>query len=214
MNPKNKFLPATCWLVIFISAVNILGWIADIDILKTAKPGLPSMKFNTAICVVLCSVSVLLAYANKQRHFNTIIPLNLIVLIISMLTLFEYVFKINLKIDEFLVKEETRFNSPGRMALTSAACLTLLSVGFCFIIVEAGNLFNSIAKAMFYAVTIVTLLAITGYVFNIPRLHSLFLSKSMALITAVVLLPLSLVYTWLIPQPTEKLQLTNSKQSA
>lgn len=100
------------------------------------------------------------------------------------------------------------------MAVTSAACLTLLSVGFCFVIVEAGNLFNSIAKTMFYLVTIVALLAIVGYIFNIPRLHSLFLSKSMALITAVVLLPLSLVYTWLIPQPNNELKLANSKQGA
>lgn len=106
MNPEKKFLPIICWLVVIISSANIVGWMADIDILKTAKPGLPSMKFNTAICAMLCGISVLLFYTDKLRHFNTIIPLNLIVLIISLLTLFEYVFKINLKIDEFLVKEE------------------------------------------------------------------------------------------------------------
>ncbi len=195
-----RFLKLTCWIVIAICCLTVIGWVADVSVLKTAVPNLPSMKMNTTICIILCCVVLLLSAVDIERHFNVIIPLNLIVLVISLITIFEYVFNINLKIDEFLVKEHAATTSPGRMALTSATCLSLLSVGFAIIVVQAPDRLNNIARLFFYVVTLITALAIIGYILDVPFLHKFSMSKSMALLTAVLLLPLSLVYVQLIPR--------------
>jgi hypothetical protein len=176
----------------------MIGWLLDVDILKTLLPGLPSMKMNTAICLVLCAVVAILSVNDPQRHFNIIIPLNLIALVLSALTLFEYIFNVNLRIDEFLVKESDATSMPGRMALTSATCLVMLTTGFAFVTAQAPKVFSVVARLFFFLVAFVAVVAIIGYIFNEPDLHSLSMSKSMALLTALLLLPLSLVYAALM----------------
>ncbi len=194
-----RLLKLICWVVIAICCLTIIGWVADVEVLKTAVPNLPSMKMNTTICIILCCIVLLLSEGNVERHFNVIIPLNLIVLVISLITILEYILNINLKIDEFLVKEHPGTTSPGRMALTSATCLTLLAAGFAIIIIQAPEALNKLAMLFFYGVTIITALAIVGYILDVPFLHKFSMSKSMALLTAVLLLPLSLVYVSMIP---------------
>ena len=198
MHNKTGFIKITSWVVITIAAASITGWILDVELLKTLLPGLPSMKVNTAVCVLLCGVVALLFLDDAQKHFNIIIPLNLIALILSAFTLFEYVFNVNLRIDEFLVKESAAEAMPGRMAITSATCLVMLTTGFAFVTAQAPKMFNMAARLFFAIVSLITILAIIGYTFDVPLLHSLSMSKSMALLTALLLLPLSLVYATLI----------------
>ena len=198
MRNKEGIIKITSGVIIFVSIATIIGWVTDVEILKTALPGLPSMKMNTAICVALSGVVALFCVDDAKKHFNIIIPLNLIVLILSALTVFEYIFKVNLRIDEFLVKESTTTSTPGRMAVTSASCLVLLATGFALITAQAPKMFSVLAQLLFFLVALVALLAITGYILNVPDLHNLSLSKSMALLTALLLLPLSLVYAVLL----------------
>jgi hypothetical protein len=194
MYNKTGFIKITSWVIIAVSVASIGGWLLNIELLKTLLPGLPSMKVNTAICLLLCGIVALLFLDDAQKHFNIIIPLNLIALILSALTLFEYVFDVNLRIDEFLVKESAADAMPGRMAITSASCLLMLTTGFAFVTAKAPKMFSKIAGLFFSAVGLVAVLAIIGYVFDVPYLHNLSMSKSMALLTALLLLPLSLVY--------------------
>ena len=191
---KIGFIKITSWVIIAVSAASIAGWMLEVELLKTLLPGLPSIKVNTAICLVLCGIVALLFLDDAQKHFNIIIPLNLIALILSALTLFEYVFDVNLKIDEFLVKESAANAMPGRMAITSASCLVMLTTGFAFVTAQAPKIFSLTARLFFAIVALVAILAIIGYVFDVPYLHNLSMSKSMALLTALLLLLLSLVY--------------------
>jgi len=195
---KTGFIKITSWVIIAVSVASIIGWILDVELLKTAMPGLPSMKINTAVCLLLCGVVALFYTDDAEKHFNIIIPLNLIALILSALTLFEYVFNVNLRIDEFLVKEGAAEAMPGRMAITSASCLVMLTTGFAFVTAQAPKMFNIAARLFFSIVALIAVLAIIGYVFDVPYLHNLSMSKSMALLTALLLLPLSLVYMTLL----------------
>ncbi len=194
MRNKERFIKVTSGLIILISIASIIGWLLDVDILKTLLPGLPSMKINTAICIVLSGIVALFFVDDAQRHFNIIIPLNMIALILSALTLYEYIFNINLHIDEFLVKESDAASAPGRMAVTSASCLFMLTTGFAFVTAQAPRMFNLAAKVFFSIVALIAILAIVGYIFDVPFLHKLSMSKSMALLTAFLLLPLAMVY--------------------
>ena len=194
MHNKTGFIKITSWVIIAVSVASIAGWMLDIELLKTALPGLPSMKMNTAVCLLLCGVVALFHIDGAEKHFNIIIPLNLIALVLSALTLFEYMFNVNLRIDEFLVKESAADAMPGRMAITSASCLVLLTIGFAFVTAQAPKMFNMAARLFFSIVALIAILAIIGYIFDVPYLHNLSMSKSMALLTALLLLPLSLVY--------------------
>jgi len=198
MPDKIRFIKITSWVIIAVSMASIAGWMLDIELLKTALPGLPSMKINTAICLLLCAAGALFFIDDAEKHFNIIIPLNLIALMLSALTLFEYVFDINLHIDEFLVKEHAVNDMPGRMALTSASCLVMLTMGFAFVTAQAPKMFSMAAQLFFFIVAIMAILAIIGYIFDVPFLHNLSMSKSMALLTAGLLLPTSLVYMTLL----------------
>lgn len=198
MRSKEGFIKIASGLIIFVSVASMIGWLLDVEVLKTVLPGLPSMKMNTAICLVLCSVVAIFSVNDAQRHFNIIVPLNLIALVLSALTLFEYIFDVNLRIDEFLVKESDATSMPGRMALTSATCLFMLTIGFAFVTAQAPKMFSVVARLFFFLVAFIALVAIIGYIFNEPGLHSLSMSKSMALLTALLLLPLALVYAALM----------------
>ena len=198
MHNKIEFIKITSWVIIAVTVACIAGWLLDIELLKTALPGLPSIKMNTAICLLLCGVVALFYVDDAEKHFNIIIPLNLIALILSALTLFEYVFNVNLRIDEFLVKGSAAETEPGRMALTSASCLVMLTMGFAFVTAQAPKMFSRAAQLFFAIVALLAILAIIGYIFDVPFLHNLSMSKSMALLTAVLLLPQSLVYMALL----------------
>jgi len=192
--PNLRFITITSWVIVVVSLASIAGWLFDIEVLKTVLPGLPSMKVNTAICLLLCGVVALFFIDDAEKHFNIIVPLNLIAFILSALTLFEYMFDVNLRIDEFLVTESAVDAAPGRMALTSASCLLMLTMGFAFVTAQAPKIFNMAAQGFFFIVALMAVLAIIGYIFDVPFLHNLSMSKSMALLTAALLLPLSLVY--------------------
>lgn len=198
MPNKIRFIKITSWVIVAVCVASLAGWMLDIELLKTALPGLPSMKVNTAICLLLCGVVALFFIDDAEKHFNIIIPLNLIALILSALTLFEYMFKVDLRIDEFLVKETAAAHTPGRMALTSASCLFMLTLGFAFVTAQAPKMFSRAAQLFFFIVALIAVLAIIGYIFDVPLLHNLSMSKSMAFLTAGLLLPQSLVYMALI----------------
>jgi hypothetical protein len=209
MLTKIGFIKITSSVIIAVSVASIAGWMLDVELLKTALPGLPSMKMNTAVCLLLCGAVALFYIDGAEKHFNIIIPLNLIALILSALTLFEYVFNVNLRIDEFLVKESDADHMPGRMALTSASCLVLLTIGFAFVTAQAPKMFSMTARLFFSIVALVAILAIIGYIFDVPYLHNLSMTRSMALLTALLLLPLALVYATLmtIPAPVHNRQI-------
>jgi len=198
MYNKTLFIKITSWVIIAVSVASIVGWPLEVELLKTGLPGFPSMKMNTAVCLLLCGVVALLYIDDAEKHFNIIIPLNFIALVLSALTLFECMFNVNLRIDEFLVKGSAAETEPGRMALTSASCLVMLTMGFAFVTAQAPKMFSRAAQLFFAIVALLAILAIIGYIFDVPFLHNLSMSKSMALLTAVLLLPQSLVYMALL----------------
>jgi hypothetical protein len=113
-----------------------LGWVFDIDILKSPWVSFSTMKANSAICSMLAGIA--LYFLQTQR---TVAPeqKNLVVrvcagltAIIALLSLAEYVFGFDVGFDEFLFPEPgNRGGSehPGRMAVMSAFAFSMIGVG-------------------------------------------------------------------------------------
>ena len=115
------------FLGIGLGAVVIFGWHADNRNLTQVFPAFEPMRYNTALCFLLCSLSLLLLVFKRS---GVAAVLGGLVAFIGILTLVEYIVPIDLGIDElFMVQNITVDTShPGRMAPNTALCFTLLGL--------------------------------------------------------------------------------------
>ncbi len=109
-----------------IGIVVLIGWFTQNDFFRTIVTDQATMKFNTALCFVFSSIVLFLNYfrENKKQHPVSII-LSVVIALTGLLTLAEFIFGINLGIDELFVKDEVRTTAgyfAGRMSPVSAAC--------------------------------------------------------------------------------------------
>ena len=124
--------------VIAIGCTVILGWIFDLQLLKSILPGLVTMKANTAVCFILGGFSLFILQRRRaeltaikhQKIANCLIFSGpFLIILISLLTLAQYRFNLDLGIDQLLFKESYTLTSrgiPGRMAPNTAAAFLLL----------------------------------------------------------------------------------------
>src|ERR1700755_803141 len=82
----------TAILTGIIGLAVIFGWLLDVESLKSVVPGLSTMKPNTAVCFILCSISLLLFNRVRSiswgKHLFQIAAIPVILL--ALLTLLEY----------------------------------------------------------------------------------------------------------------------------
>ena len=100
--------------VIAIGCTVILGWIFDLQLLKSILPGLVTMKANTAVCFILGGLSLFLQQRSHsklitkkhQKNYNFLsYSSSFLLILISLLTLVQYSFNLDLGIDQLLFKE-------------------------------------------------------------------------------------------------------------
>ena len=157
---------------LFIGLIVAVGWIFDIALLTTLLPGLPEMKFNSALCFIFSGVCIL-SYSSK---YNTVFQsLAIATFLIGFITLFQYILSINLYIDELFITENKldQFSShPGRMSPFTA--LSFSSIGFILLFYNSTQKFviflvESLKIIIFY----IAFLAFIGYLFGIKTLFFL-----------------------------------------
>ncbi|MEG5039015.1 MULTISPECIES: PAS domain S-box protein [unclassified Microcoleus] len=124
--------------VIAIGCTVLLGWIFDLQLLKSILPGLVTMKANSAVCFILGGFSLfiqqnrrakLTARKYQKNHKLLIFGCSFLIILISLLTLVQYSFNVDLGIDKLLFKESYTLTSagiPGRMAPNTAGAFLLL----------------------------------------------------------------------------------------
>jgi PAS domain S-box-containing protein len=114
-------------VIVIITAIVIVGWIMRQPILVTFLPGGAPMFVNTALCLMLCSAGFLAA-AGKRRKIARACAAA--VLLVSVLTLFEYVLGRSIGLDELLWKYNLSMvvAHPGRMAVPTAVALFLTAI--------------------------------------------------------------------------------------
>src|SRR5690242_1447465 len=114
-----------------MGTVVLVGWWTRDDGLRSILPGEPGMKANTAISLVLCSVVLLLNYFSGRSLAKRLISKGLcgVVVLIGFFTIIEYVFTVDLRIDELLFHDElptTLVHLAGRMSPVSAVNFVLI----------------------------------------------------------------------------------------
>ncbi|MDP9465468.1 MAG: diguanylate cyclase [Actinomycetota bacterium] len=168
---------------VVIGATVMAGWVLDSDPLKRVAPGLASMKFNTALCIV--ALGAVLVFDARAWIRKAVLGG---VCAVVLATLVEYALEISIGIDELIFDDAVPGTTvPGRMAVSSAACFLLL----------VAALANSPARYSRWrqgcAATVCTLgwIGLLGYIFGASDLYTIGPLSTMALHTAVAMLVLA-----------------------
>ena len=203
--------------VMSIGSIVLFGWAFNIALLKSLITHLPKMMPHTALCFILSGISLLLLQEftpspqsspikGEETTIDSPLPsrerdrvrghiakfCSIIVLLIGTLTLSEYIFKINLGIDELLFKdtETPEISYPGRMSPQAAINFTLLGISLLLLDFKFKRFYPSHFLALL--IGFVAFLSIMGEVYSIPSLYLINPYIGMALPTVAGFLIISI----------------------
>lgn len=191
-------------LTVLGASIALFGWLYDVEHLYAPLAGAVSMQPNTAIGFVLAGVAIFAAAVRWHYRLRPIRwGLELALLALASVTLFEYVVDVDLGIDTFVMSlsEAADPLAPARrMALSTA--LGFLLLGSALVanhwLTVKGRFWSRFLAVLALLVALVSLL---GYAYDIPALYEGAAgSTAMALSTAMLLFLCSTAVIWLQPK--------------
>lgn len=188
------FARLSSYIVTVIGLVVIAGWVLGIEAVKSLVPGLATMKFNTALLLLM--MGVVFASGETLSRYSRLLAV--FVLIAAGLTLAEYAFGWSLGIDQWFVRDIDTINAggqyPGRMSLMTA---------FCFILISLSSLFarrERPSQLLAIICGVLALLAVLGYAYDVQALYEIIPYSSMAIHTALAFILLSAAALFSFPR--------------
>ena len=181
---------------VLVGAIALLGWVADVNVLKSVAPGQVEMKANTALSFVVIGFSLWvladrrsgpgLALAGRAAAIG--------VAVLALLTLSQYFQGYDLRIDGALFREPAGAvgtSNPGRMAPNTAVAFILIGFALLLLDVPISRRWRP-APPLALAAGMLALLALLGYANGVTSLYGVSHLTQMAVPTAVAVLVLSL----------------------
>jgi diguanylate cyclase (GGDEF)-like protein/PAS domain S-box-containing protein len=190
------YCQVTAIAVMALGCVVLYGWTRGIEPLKTVFPGLVTMKVNTALGMLLSGASLWLLLPGASRTLRGHIArlLALLVALLGAATLTEYLFGLNLGIDQFLLKDPKASygtTAPGLMAPTSAAAF--LGIGLALTMLDWRTRRGRRPTYVLSLLSgLIAMIAVCGYIYHASALYRLLLYTQMALHTAIAFFLLSI----------------------
>ena len=185
------------WLAIIVIAAGLavlIGWILDIPAIKSIHPSLVSMKANTAFCFLLTGISMWLLQIKSQETVVSVSNIRIvrffavIIFFTGLLTIIEYIFKLNLGLDQLLLTEPAgtiRTTNPGRMSLITAVNFSLIGLSLFFIDLRIRHGLYP-AQSLILIAEVFSLLSFLGYIYEVDVLYGSLKYTAMALHTSVL----------------------------
>jgi PAS domain S-box-containing protein len=161
------------------------------------------MKLNTSLCFVFLGITLVISEARQTKTENLIYhTLLILVSLIGGITVLEYRFDFYAHIDEFFITDQQsvfiHFPFPGRMAFNTALCFTLMGLGLLGLSTKPSKL-HLLWQYLLHTVTVISSVAILGYLYGVSLLYNFLYVSSMAAHTAVLLFLLSIAASLLNP---------------
>jgi len=161
------FVNAASIVVFGVGLLVMLGWIMDISSLRSILPGLPAIRFNTALSLLLVGSSLWFLQNEDASPAQNGIGKGLagLALLISLLTLSEYLFGWNLGIDELFLRDlhSSPELFPGRMSPIAVLCSALSSTSLLLIGSRISQYFS-------VSVFVLAIIAIMDFLFDFRAL--------------------------------------------
>jgi signal transduction histidine kinase/CheY-like chemotaxis protein len=181
-----RFAQIMATLTVLLGVSVLAGWALHNESLKTVLPGFVSMKANTALCFALSGTSLLIGYLSRPRAWkkNGSFILAWLVILIGGVTLFEYLTRQSLGLDQLLFTDSPASvytSNPGRMAPNTA--FDFLLCGSALILLSRGPRGAVAAQVLALASLFIALLALIGYLFDANIFVTVYSLTRMALHT-------------------------------
>ena len=166
----------------------LIGWAADITVLKSVVPGLITMKPNAAMAFLLCGLGLLSAVDKPDRWSTRFMALA--VMAIGGATLAEYISGWDFGIDELLFKEPKGAYASlvkSRMHPTTAFSFFIMGLGLSLLDWSPSRRFrpSQVAASIVLGISLCTLLC---YIFGIREFVGISRVSQMALHTTIGLI--------------------------
>lgn len=162
--------------VAVLGFLGFLGWILDVDALKSTMPGLVTMKFNTALGLMLAGITVGIFLPSRKRsdRMSTLV-VACVLTTMGLLTMVEYLGKVNLGIDQWLFKDLDDPEDPGRMSPLTALCFILAGAA----LLSALHRRLRLSQRMSLMLLMVSMVPLVGYILDVSALDQIKQLKGM-----------------------------------
>jgi signal transduction histidine kinase len=175
-------------LVLLIGATVLLGWLLNIQLLKSAAPHLIAMNPLSAVLFILCGAALMRATAaNRKRPDNVVLICGAIVLLGGAAKVAECAFGFNLNFDQLLFRKEVNSPSPfgpNEIAMNTALACICCGLALLLLDVETRRGFRP-AQVFIVIVGLLALLALIGYGYRVLPLSRIGSRLPMALNSAI-----------------------------
>ena len=150
-------------MIAALGLVVLVGWSSHYTSLIQLRPDLPPMTRNAAACFLLCGLALLTIVLKGPKWI--VVTCAGIVSAGSVLTILEYIFRVNAGIDELLGPSYLvlKVSSPGRMAPVVAICFALGSIALLIgpnLLAKRAGLLLGLTGSMIAAAGIGTAMAV------------------------------------------------------
>jgi len=184
----NRLSQSLAVLAYLVSVIVVAGWLTNNFSLIRLYIDWSPMSFNGAICAMLTALAILiLPVKPRWACFVSLIPL-----VIAALTLFEYLFNVNLGFDEFFVADVTMNLYPGRLAPNGALCYLLLNMSILLHLYFPTKFIKFAQLTMAALVFCIAASVVVGYLFNIKIAYGWVGLAAMSIPSSICFLLLSL----------------------
>ena len=180
-----------CALLVLLGVAVIAAWMYRIEPLKSVAPGLPTMKFNTALGFVLTGSGLWLAGTQQRALRYLAAVLGLFLAAVGGLTLTEYALRLDLGIDQAVVLDTGTLRGsghPGRMSLITAFAWVVLGTATILLATASRRFEVILAHCLAMLAGAVSILSAAGYAFGAQAFWGIGPYTAIAAHTAVGLL--------------------------
>lgn len=202
------FLSLFCSLVIIaLGTIVIFGWLTHNELVIQIIPSFAPMQFNTALGFLFAGFSLLFVLFDRKKLAGF---LSILLALIGVLTLLEYIFGVNIGLDQLLMEHyvTVETSNPGRMAPNTALCFSLSGILFILHSFKLlKNYFNIIIGGIGTLIFLLALMAVIGYYIDLEAAYGWGNLTRMAIHTALGFLLISLgIIFWLLNSLADKLK--------
>ena len=175
-------------VVILIGSLVLIGWLLNVQILKSAAPHLIAMNPLTAILFILSGTALIRAVGTGRKSTDKLFLFCAVIVTLGgAMKIAECVFDFDLNFDQLLFRKEV--NSPGpfgpnEIAMNTALGFMLCGISLLLLNVETRRGFRP-AQVFIVLVGLLALLVLIGYAYRVLPLYSIGSRIPMALNSAI-----------------------------
>ncbi|HVP13003.1 MAG TPA: PAS domain S-box protein [Phycisphaerae bacterium] len=174
-----RSIRAAAWLCILItlaiSALDLVGWVSGVALLKSIRSQWIPMKVITALCMVLCAAELALLQKSPQRGRKLILLYApaMLVCLVGLLTIVVYAIEMSAGQEASLAKApflKLFLAPPGRMALLTGVLFVVIGSALS-LLASGGQRAADIAHGLVFPAAMASYLVPVSYILGVVSIH-------------------------------------------